>query len=62
MRRLGLDPDDAEDLVQEAWLRWLKTQPTRVEQWLKVVIHGLAVDQIRQPNCDSYPLDIVPSL
>lgn len=48
LRRLGLDVREDEDLVQDAWLRWLDRQPARVEQWLRVCIHGLAVDQHRR--------------
>ena len=63
MRRLGLDASQDEDVVQEAWARWLKTQPARVEQWLKVAIHTIAVDQVRRRKGDEpIPLDVVRAL
>ena len=65
LRRLGLDPGQDEDLVQDAWERWLRTQPSRVEQWLRICIRGLAVDECRRRSgvsrggrCD--PLDMRP--
>lgn len=41
---------DAEDIVQEAWLRYERTDPTTVDQpaaWLTTVVSRLALDQLR---------------
>jgi RNA polymerase sigma-70 factor, ECF subfamily len=49
-RMLG-DVDDAEDLVQEAMLRWQKTERATVrepEAWLVAVATRLAIDRLRQ--------------
>lgn len=49
-RMLGT-PDDADDIVQEAQLRWLQTEPDAVRDadgWLVAVTTRLAVDRLRQ--------------
>lgn len=65
LMRLGLDPTEGEDLVQDAWVRWLGAQPARVEQWLCICIRGLAVDRHRRRAGSSRgghvdPLDMGP--
>jgi RNA polymerase sigma factor (sigma-70 family) len=53
-RLLG-SADDAEDLVQEAALRWLKTDLTSVrnpEGWLIAVVTHLAVDRLRRTSVE----------
>lgn len=65
LRRAGADVAGDEDLVQDAWERWLRTQPVRVEQWLRICIHGLAVDRARRRAGSSRggrpdPLDMEP--
>ena len=48
-RLLG-SASDAEDLVQEAWLRWQGTDRTKIENpkaWLTTTVTRLAIDQIR---------------
>jgi len=42
--------DDAEDVVQEAWIRWQAVDPTGLERpaaWLTTVTTRLALDQLR---------------
>lgn len=41
---------DAEDIVQEAWLRYERTDPTTIDQpaaWLTTVVSRLSLDQLR---------------
>jgi RNA polymerase sigma-70 factor (ECF subfamily) len=41
---------DAEDIVQEAWLRYERTDPTTIDEpaaWLTTVVSRLALDQLR---------------
>ena len=41
---------DAEDVVQEAWLRWRRTDPTGIDRpaaWLTTVTSRLALDRLR---------------
>lgn len=38
---------DAEDVVQEAWLRWRSAAPERPEAWLTTVTTRLALDRLR---------------
>jgi RNA polymerase sigma-70 factor (ECF subfamily) len=41
---------DAEDVVQDAWLRWRRTDPASVERpaaWLTTVVSRLALDRLR---------------
>jgi DNA-directed RNA polymerase specialized sigma24 family protein len=65
LRRLGLPVDRDEDIVQDAWARWLRTQPSRVEQWLRICVHGLAIDAARRRSGSTRsghvdPLDMEP--
>lgn len=48
-RMLGLRPD-AEDVLQDAWLRWCETDQSAVrsaEGWLVTVVTRLAIDRLR---------------
>jgi RNA polymerase sigma-70 factor (ECF subfamily) len=41
---------DAEDVVQDAWLRWRRTDPASIERsaaWLTTVVSRLALDRLR---------------
>lgn len=66
LRRSGLEATLGEDVVQDAWVRWLGTQPVRVEQWLCVCIRGLVVDRVRRRAGSGRsgapdPLDMAPA-
>ncbi|MEZ5134259.1 MAG: sigma factor [Acidimicrobiales bacterium] len=42
---------DAEDVVQEAWLRWAAVDPATIESppaWLTTVVSRLSLDQLRR--------------
>ncbi len=46
---------DAEDLVQEAWLRWHRADPDAVrspESWLMTVVGRLAIDRLRHASAE----------
>jgi RNA polymerase sigma-70 factor (ECF subfamily) len=50
--RFGVDSDDADDLVQETWLRAIERRSQYIGQgsfaaWLSRICHGLYVDQLR---------------
>lgn len=48
-RMLGT-PDDADDIVQDAWLRWAATDSTTIDEpaaWLTTVTTRLAIDRLR---------------
>lgn len=52
--------DDAEDVVQEAWLRWSKVDQTQVETpkaYLVTTVTRLAIDKLRQAKArrETYP-------
>jgi RNA polymerase sigma-70 factor (ECF subfamily) len=47
--RMTGTPDDAEDVVQDAWLRWQRADPSRIENpaaWLTTVTTRLAIDRL----------------
>lgn len=47
-RMLGA-PEEAEDVVQEAWIRWQGVDPTRIDRpaaWLTTVVTRLALDRL----------------
>lgn len=47
-RMLGT-PDDADDVVQEAWLRWSQVDPATIDEpaaWLTTVTTRLAIDRL----------------
>ena len=46
---------DAEDVLQDAWLRWHKTDPTELqsaEAWLVTVVTRLAIDRLRAAKAE----------
>lgn len=46
---------DADDVVQDAWLRWDSTDPTAIDNpdaWLNTVVTRLAIDRLRQRKRD----------
>ena len=48
---------DAEDVLQEAWLRWHATDRARiavVEAWLVTVVTRLSIDKLREHKRDQY--------
>lgn len=52
-RRLGLDSESAEDVMQEAFARAMRQPPGSIESldtWLFRVVHNLAVDMGRQAD------------
>jgi RNA polymerase sigma-70 factor (ECF subfamily) len=58
-RMLG-DVDEAEDVVQEAYLRWYRTDQKPVqspEAWLVTVVSRLAIDRLRRLNTERAAYD-----
>jgi RNA polymerase sigma-70 factor (ECF subfamily) len=56
-RRILGSSDDAEDVVQEAALRWLKADPVTVrapEGWLVAVVSRLAIDRLRRSRTERH--------
>ncbi len=46
---------DADDVVQDAWLRWNSTDPATIDNadaWLNTVVTRLAIDRLRQRKRD----------
>jgi RNA polymerase sigma-70 factor (ECF subfamily) len=63
-RRLSRDPAEAEDLVQEAYVRairsWRSYEPgTNLRAWLLRIVHNLAIDNARRRQLapESEPLE-----
>ncbi|GAA3819944.1 sigma-70 family RNA polymerase sigma factor [Nocardioides panacisoli] len=49
VRMLG-SPDDADDVLQEAWLRWSAVEPGEIEKpaaWLTTVVSRICLDRLR---------------
>ena len=47
--------DDAEDILQEAYIRWHKTDPTVIEipeAWLVTVVTRLSIDRLRKASSE----------
>ena len=50
---------DAEDVVQEAWLRWSATDRDAIQRpaaWLTTVTTRLALDRLRWPTAGGRPM------
>lgn len=57
---------EAEDVVQEAWLRWHKTQTSEIRSpkaWITTVVTRLAIDQLRAAKArrEAYPGPWLPT-
>jgi RNA polymerase sigma-70 factor (ECF subfamily) len=56
LRRIGLNAEDSEEIVQEAFLRLFKHlleegQEDNLRSWVYRVAHNLAIDQYKQRRC-----------
>jgi RNA polymerase sigma-70 factor (ECF subfamily) len=59
-RRITGSPDDAQDVVQDVWLRWSAHQDTvsQPAHWLRTVTRRASIDLIRaRQRHPAYPLD-----